>query len=616
MEGVIGMNENVEAARKENIFIVELLDLVDDEVMERIYLGSQEKNLKKMDSAIIDLITEFIECSLEDGGIKKNCDRYKKALKYNCMDKGEEYIEYCYMVEHVLYECIYLSYPIGKSYDEFITGILERENIEIDPKENVKLVRNFKNDLLKLNGMRSVYAAQIKLYRSTHVDVEMKNKNRKKVTEESEANEIPTYYYPSILEFDEAAREFEFYIKKNNEKADGTASDTYNRLMQLSRKKLSPILGGGLDESIKKFQKIRKTAIKDMSEEQLEDFRDYLEAKLSFIEQYAPERYKELGRWSLYEDYYINRIHYDVLAPGLPRFYFPALGRALSECIRSITEKLKEENVDCLWRELVVLADRTYQMRRRLQEERGEEDRFDFFMDLREFRKIWEEIPVFDEKQFIACVKENWMKGLEGSDYGLKDFIKLLVLCMTTESCGDKEINDLTEDFMEIFRFLSNCKEKEVREKEQCKSGKRDYTINLKAEIRLLYDRFKSRGIDLPDGYEHQFDERSYFFNRYKTRYMNIIYQMKKLAGKNPQKIDRKELAEKYIRSILFPQNSNWQIVSEKLDQDLSTELLTWIFKCLFPNVMTEEDVRSIYERKERVLEILGKYNSTEGLGL
>ena len=97
---------------------------------------------------------------------------------------------------------------------------------------------------------------------------------------------------------------------------------------------------------------------------------------------------------------------------------------------------------------------------------------------------------------------------------------------------------------------------------------------------------------------------------------MNIIYQMKKLAGKNPQKIDRKELAEKYIRSILFPQNSNWQIVSEKLDQDLSTELLTWIFKCLFPNVMTEEDVRSIYERKERVLEILGKYNSTEGLGL
>ena len=187
---------------------------------------------------------------------------------------------------------------------------------------------------------------------------------------------------------------------------------------------------------------------------------------------------------------------------------------------------------------------------------------------------------------------------------------------MTTESCGDKEINDLTEDFMEIFRFLSDCKEKEAREKEQCKSGKRDYTINLKAEIRLLYDRFKSRGIDFPDGYEHQFDERSYFSNRYKTRYMNIIYQMKKLAGKNPQKIDRKELAEKYIRSILFPQNSNWQIVSEKLDQDLSTELLTWIFKCLFPNVMTEEDVRSIYERKERVLEILGKYNSTEGLGL
>ena len=37
VEGAIGMNENVEAARKENIFIVELLDLVDDEVMERIY---------------------------------------------------------------------------------------------------------------------------------------------------------------------------------------------------------------------------------------------------------------------------------------------------------------------------------------------------------------------------------------------------------------------------------------------------------------------------------------------------------------------------------------------------------------------------------------------------
>ena len=513
-------------------------------------------------------------------------------------DKHEEWIQSHFrrdegacLVMNIIYESVYIGYPGGKTYEEFLRTVFGKAKVTLSDSEIQRWnqrYRRFCNTQSKQtnNFERSLYAYKI-------------NRQLKE-----EGNKIVEgTYYKSVLPFQEAAREYDILCYPWNKAGDQAV---FEALDKFAVRRFKGNIN--LKQEREKFKKMIQQPFQTMDKNDIEMFMIYIKNKCYYIEQYEDPLFKNIGQWAVLKESGLKTLaEYSIYSNKFYPDFFYMGGCILCELIHRIMQEAGMETETLIWREVIRLANRQQDYAALIA---------DFLTakvvqdsDINKFREEWKDTHWFITEKARRQIRDSFVSKYLDQNQKIEDFMEIC-FCCDEISYDVEEVCKLAKVFQQIFCFLQEC----VKKEDQLKFNAAEEILSNKEPLEKLKNSLGSESL-MTDSLETSFvvnaKSNSYFKKVYEKRYVYLEYYIDnfyKQQQKEPFK-EAEELAGRYLKGILKEDPKVRIKIKRTATEDI---ILNKLIKLLYPNYLWHEDTQKLYDTKERLLNLAEKYGFVE----
>lgn len=559
----------------------------------------------------------------------------------------KRFFRYCYIIWQGA--CIsMISGSEGQTYREFVNGVLDNLGVqslqESEKKEskviNERICQNFRQYISNVNNKSQNYLNNMQANRTNHSGISEKN-----VTEE--------YYSKPIPRYEKTLYEFEFLIRKRNEKkqkevmspSDAAWNETNTKMKEIENK-LEIVLDERMkliseslnltEVNLKYFQRNYKEFIcKNMGDMKESELRRYLHEffiyKYKYIELYGEKEFRGIEKYKAIADLNLDRIEHEGNQIDYYREDFQEIGQLIQYVIEVVGIKGDRENTyESEKREAMrLLVSRLDDLMCKFEKEKVYKRWYDLIDDIklfREHRKFLKILSRFTSKKSGDEIKTKFLDKLSEKTSYLEDFIEVSILTKKInlwtmdrdnvfESCRDlnREVyENLTRAFFAIFKFLKKCAEFEAEKNDDEEYSVNNYVVQLQRYLKkegFNIDKIEPepKYCKLVEDKSHKKIKIEYFKICEETQYTRL-YKM--LTGQYYKEgtIHVESFVKKYLDSILDRNMNQEQLVKEDYKINLSQKFLSDLKDSQFGIYNSLPYSQEIFSKRKRIRYLMEKY--------
>jgi hypothetical protein len=431
--------------------------------LDRIEQNAEAENINGVIKRIIQVVTECLTALYEGApvnefrNLQKNLQKNVRAHREGICQRKlpgksliDTYTAYVYLIRLSIFNAIHIGLPGGWSYDEFVKNIFAENEIDGEWKRESTNYRKYISDI---NLGQDNYIGAILAIRRNHRGVSDKNKNKRR------------WEYESILPYERAGQEFEFFMRKRNT---GSKNKLQQEQIELFRKQnIEPLLSKHkieISSCQSQYAKLKKMQIGEMSLLELQEYLKYVDAKKDYISEYEKPEYRIAGILKVEEDLLLNNLEIRkildlVWAETLNNKYVIRNLKAKGYTLWKITRRNYEDNAECrkkisvLWNAMAELLNYVDAEIDKARLGIGKVE------NLYVFREAWKNAPKLCINDSIEKLRHEFIKPLLLDDVGLADYIRLSLM-LKYMIFTDEEADRLEVGVKSVFEFQKICKKK------------------------------------------------------------------------------------------------------------------------------------------------------------
>lgn len=525
---------------------------------------------------ILNRIVEFLVSIANENMQEKGWEVYECKDKMDCL------------VLNIIFESVYVGYPGGKTYKEFLKTVFRKAGITLSDSEMQLWVQRYKSFYNTQSEQISNFAGSLYAFK--------KNRQLK-----GEGNKIAEKtYYESVLPFQEAAREYDILCYPWNRAGN---QEVIKALDELALNQI----GEEMRQKRKEVKKMIREPFQIMDKNDIETFIVYAKNKCSYIKQNELALFKNISQWVVLKEselrwifespFYYNENYQELFFIG---------GRILCELVHRVAQEAKMETATLIWHELIKIANG----------QRDYEELIAYFLnqksidpiDIISFQEKWKDAPRFIPEKARKQIRDSFVSKYLDQNQKIEDFMEIC-FCCDEISYDVEEVCKLAKVFQQIFCFLQEC----VKKEDQLKFNAAEEILSIKEPLEKLKNSLGSESL-MTDSLETSFvvnaKSNSYFKKVYEKRYVYLEYYIDnfyKQQQKEPFK-EAEELAGRYLKGILKEDPKVRIKIKRTATEDI---ILDKLIKLLYPNLW-HEDTQKLYDTKERLLNLVEKYGFVE----